>query len=591
MFGLSYRQRFSTAPSSGKLRAAAVAIAPVSRRPKAFPCKPLEHHAGMNWIGKFEAAGQFSSDTVVSARPDNQSMNIFRFALITLLAVAALSACGGSGNSSTTTGTPMPAPVQRGDLVNGPPTLVGTYSPDELLAILGGNDLGKTLLGFAYSPLCTISVYHYDYETVDPAGNLTVASGALMIPSGSDTGCTGGRPMLLYAHATTTDRNYDISKFAANGDGEGMVLAAVFAAEGYIVVAPNEVGYDVSTLDYHPYLIADQQSKDMIDALTAARTALPNSVVPGTTDGGKLFITGYSEGGYVAMATQRAMQAAGMTVTASGPMSGPYALSAFSDALFEGQVNNSGPKSLALVIVAYQKAYGDIYATPGDVFAPKYAPTIEGLFPGLVPVSTLTTEGLFPVAAFSSTPPTPAYAIYTPAVLPANLAGIFAAGFGTDYLIINTYREAYINDALASPDTGFPVVTDDLPPANPQNTFRIRVKANDLRNWEPTAPTLLCGGNSDPEVFFFNTTLMQIFWGSHPPAVAPVILDIDSPVVSGDPYGSEKTGFAVAKALVAAAAVASGATDGGAAAVLLDYHAGLVPPFCLSAVKAFFDGH
>jgi len=37
------------------------------------------------------------------------------------------------------------------------------------------------------------------------------------------------------------------------------------------------------------------------------------------------------------------------------------------------------------------------------------------------------------------------------------------------------------------------------------------------------------------------------------------------------------------------AAVAGGATDGGASAVLNAYHAGLVPPFCLGAAKQFFD--
>jgi hypothetical protein len=509
--------------------------------------------------------------------------------LIAPVILATLSACGGKDDSSTP--APMPVPVQRGDLVNGPPALVGSYSPSDLLALLGGNELGQNLLQLAYTPICTITVYHVSYETVDPAGTLTVASGALMVPGGTDSRCTGARPIVLYAHGTTTDRNYDISHFATNGNGEGQILAAVFAAEGYIVVAPNEVGYDVSTLDYHPYLIADQQSKDMIDSLTAARSALPTADVPMTVDGGKLFITGYSEGGYVAMATHRAMQDAGLLVTASGPMSGPYALSAFSDAIFEGEVNNSGAKSLALVMVSYQKAYGDIYATPADAFAPKYAPTIEGLLPGTVAVSTLQADGLFPVAAFDIVPPTPAYAIYTPAVLPANLAGIFAAGFGTDYLVSNTFRGAYLDDALAAPDGGFPTFTDGLPAASPQNSFRIHLKENDLRTWTPSAPTLLCGGNSDPEVFYFNTTLMQNYWVSHPPAVAPVILDVDSPVAVGDPYGSEKTGFAVAEGIVRANAILGGATDGGDAAVLDAYHAGLVPPFCLSAVKAFFDAH
>ena len=55
-------------------------------------------------------------------------------------------------------------------------------------------------------------------------------------------------------------------------------------------------------------------------------------------------------------------------------------------------------------------------------------------------------------------------------------------------------------------------------------------------------------------------------------------------------YATLKKGFAAAKASVAADAVLNGATDGGAIAVLQAYHAALVPPFCLSAVKSFFDG-
>ena len=140
-------------------------------------------------------------------------------------------------------------------------------------------------------------------------------------------------------------------------------MAGVFAAEGYIVVAPNYVGYDTSTLGYHPYLNGDQQSKDMIDALTAARSALPTADAPATTDGGQLLVTGYSQGGYVAMATHRALQEAGETVTASAPMSGPYALSAFSDAIFQGQVTGGSPVNLTLLITSYQNAYGNLYAS------------------------------------------------------------------------------------------------------------------------------------------------------------------------------------------------------------------------------------
>jgi poly(3-hydroxybutyrate) depolymerase len=231
-------------------------------------------------------------------------MKILLRTVVFAFLISTLAACGGGdGQNSTMTATP-----QRGALIADPPQKVATFAPAALLALLGGSDLGKTFLQLSYTPKCTITVYHLTYDTADPKGNVTPASGALMVPSGSDSGCTGARPILLYAHGTTTDRGFDIAQLDASENAEGVLLAAVFAAEGYVVVAPNYVGYDTSTLGYHPYLVADQQSKDMIDSLVAARAALPTSDAPSSTDGGKLFVTGYSQGGYVAMATHRAMQ-------------------------------------------------------------------------------------------------------------------------------------------------------------------------------------------------------------------------------------------------------------------------------------------
>ena len=57
-----------------------------------------------------------------------------------------------------------------------------------------------------------------------------------------------------------------------------------------------------------------------------------------------------------------------------------------------------------------------------------------------------------------------------------------------------------------------------------------------------------------------------------------------------DPYANEKDAFTAVVTAVEVAAIAGGATDGGHAAVLGDYHARIVPPFCLAAVKSFFDG-
>jgi hypothetical protein len=168
---------------------------------------------------------------------------------------------------------------------------------------------------------------------------------------------------------------------------------------------------------------------------------------------------------------------------------------------------------------------------------------------------------------------------------------VFALGFGADYLVTNEYRQSYLDDATAAPDGGFPLVSDGLPPAAPKNALRQALKVNDLRTWSPTSPMLLCGGNSDPTVFYFNTQLMQQYWSARPSTPVPVVLDVDSAATAQDTYSSFKIGFAAAKTATRANAVIGGATDGGDAAVLDSYHAGLVPPFCISAAKAFFDAY
>jgi hypothetical protein len=310
-----------------------------------------------------------------------------------------------------------------------------------------------------------------------------------------------------------------------------------------------------------------------------------------TRDNGKLFITGYSQGGYVAMATHRAMQAAGMHVTASAPMSGPYALAAFVDAVFYGEVNGGAPVSSTFLLTAYQRAYGNIYPNAQDVFASEYASGIDSLLPTTTPRSQLYAQGKLPeFVLFSSTPPDPSFADITPPTTPANLAFVFALGFGTGNLLQNSYRLSYLEDAAANPDGGFPTTTTGIVAAAPGLPWRRALQINDLRNWVPIAPTLLCGGDADPIVFWLNSQLMQMYWASHAPSSASIsVLDLEASASPGDPYANLKQGFELAKELVAADAVAHGASDGGAFAVAEAYHATLVAPFCFTAAKAFFS--
>src|ERR1700719_2506061 len=310
-----------------------------------------------------------------------------------LVAALVVAACGKSSQTVQVGNTTAP-----GSLALDPPFRIASADAATFAAQVGATTAGQQLLLLTGAPTCGVDFYYLKFWTVGGAKEATQSSGALMVPTGG-TGCSGPRPIVLYAHGTNTNQALNLANITDPTNTEGVLIAAMFAAQGYIVVAPNYAGYDISTLGYHPYLNAEQQSGEMLDILAAARTALPKTLSSATTDSGKLFVTGYSQGGHVALATQRALQAAGATVTGVAGMSGPYALEAFGDALLFGNVDLGSTVFTPLVSTSYQKAYGNIYTTPGDLYSATYASGIETLLPSATPLNTIFSNGLLPETA------------------------------------------------------------------------------------------------------------------------------------------------------------------------------------------------
>ncbi len=464
---------------------------------------------------------------------------------------------------------------------------------------------------------CDIKIEKVSYPTVGAAGERTNATAALMLPSGDSADCQGDRPILLYAHGTTTDKDYDFSQVANpqnSAAGESTLIAANFAAQGYIVVAPNYAGYDESDLDYHPYLVADQQATDMADALDSARTIIARQQrandpdYTNLDDSGELFISGYSQGGHVAMATARMFEKNDEPVTAIAPLSGPYALAAFGDAIFRGNVNIGATRFAPLLASGLQNAYGNVYNSTADIFTANYANTE---LPSLLSFGELVAANKLPDNALFEKDPenNPTLDLLPPPTVP------FASiGFADDnYLIRTDFRTAYIADALQNPDSLIEM-TGALPAANPKNNLRKALKLNDLRGYVPKMPTLLCGGNQDPTVFYdLNTSSMAaIIQGNvaQNPAltVNVTVLDVDATTAAARPntpnvqlIGQASMNQWNINSVVASVqsnfvqnlqrVIEAGAQQGipASAAVLGNYHGGLVSTACTQATREFFN--
>lgn len=495
-----------------------------------------------------------------------------------------LAGCGGGGSDGFVFNTPATTDTGRGSVVTMPPERVQQLSSADFSTLLQATPQGKTLQTIAGTPKCGVDLRYLEYRTIGGQGEATNATAAIMVPTGTDAGCNGPRPVVLYAHGTTAARDFNIARWTDTSQpaaGEGVAVAAMFAAQGFIVVAPNYAGYDKSTLTYHPFLNGDQQGKDMVDALIAARKTF--SAI-NASDAGSLFVTGYSQGGYVALAAHRELQATGRSVTASAGLSAPSAISLLIDYNFSGWPALGATLFTPLQSTSWQKQFGNVYSATGDIYEAQYAAGIDTLLPSLTPINTLYTTGKLPPLA-----------LFPPNAVPGPVDPSLAVFYAPNNLVRQSYLRQAANDILANPCPGnaLPATSTSLNTSSPLGCqpllgFRKAAVANDLRNWLPLRPVLMCGGANDPTINFLSTRATAGYFRARGmPASALAVVDLEE-TTAIDAFSTARAGFAQAK--INTAANAGGTAADQQQAVVQAYHGTLVPPFCLASARGFFAG-
>ena len=233
------------------------------------------------------------------------------FSLTPLLLAAALVACGGGDDDPATPEQP-PENSAPGALLSG--SMVNTITPAQITQAFKDPE---SHIQSGIVPRYSVSSYRLNYVTTDKNGAKVTASGLVSVP----VKAAGARsPVLSYQHASTFRNNQ-----APSIKVEAVEPPLVLASLGYIVLAPDYVGFGASYGVEHPYLTSSPSSRAVIDMLSAAQTWRRQA---GVADNGQLFLAGYSEGGYATMAAHRAIHQQGgelkTQLQAAVPGAGPY---------------------------------------------------------------------------------------------------------------------------------------------------------------------------------------------------------------------------------------------------------------------------
>lgn len=326
--------------------------------------------------------------------------------------------------------------AQRGKLLSN--TLLKEYTLLELF-------VGLNQLNIPVVPQSGVRVRKVVYETIDPSGARTIASGILALP----TTVSKPLPLVSYQHGTLVNRA-DAPSVSLTGEGQ---IAVILASTGYAALVSDYLGFGESPL-LHPYVHAASEATAAVDMLRAAKTLCADLSVPLAN---RLFLCGYSQGGHATMALHRELETyhgAEFSVTASAPMAGPYDLSGVTTADFLSGRAMPNPYYFLYLLASYQQVY-HLAPSLGDLLRAPYNTTLPPLMDGLHSGSAIN------------------------AALPADATQVLRADLLEDFK------------------------------TNAMNPLRVAIRDNDLIHWAPQAPVKMFHCSGDQDVTPLNSLVAQ----------------------------------------------------------------------------------
>ncbi len=310
-------------------------------------------------------------------------------------------------------------------------TSIKTLTRDQVIQQAG--TLGGIVAGYVKND---IKVYKITYKTKNTDGAEITASGALILPV-----VTGPVSMISVQHGTIRNPKEAPSLFADNS--EAASFGSLFGSMGYVIAYPDYIGYGASENLPHPYEHRASLASASLDMLRAAKEFLRGQTEVKWNE--KLYVAGYSEGGFATMSLQRKIEeeaSSEFNLRASSCGAGAYDKTAFMKYIVNSPTEGTYNSLYLWVLLSYDRIYK--LSKPSTYYFPeKYA-------------SQIAQNGIN-----------------------VNINESFSS-------ILNDSFKKALNDGT---DKGFIDAIGD----------------NDVYKFKPKTPTRLYHGDMDPLVFYFNS--------------------------------------------------------------------------------------
>ncbi|MDR0893915.1 MAG: alpha/beta fold hydrolase [Prevotellaceae bacterium] len=229
--------------------------------------------------------------------------NRFNILLLSLVATVIISSCSkDSDNNEQPVHSWYVSAEQKGGL---------TQQAMQTMATLGGFSAFVPMVNY------DVQLRKVTYHTEYPAGTPVLASGMLVMPAT----VSDKLPIVVYMHGTVATGG---EPSASITHAETLLCAIMASSFGCVVLLPDYIGYGASDDIVHPYIHKESLGQAGLDFIRAYQEYAAEEGAPFTN---RVMLTGYSEGGYAAVALQKKIQetpAAGLKIEKAIAGSGPY---------------------------------------------------------------------------------------------------------------------------------------------------------------------------------------------------------------------------------------------------------------------------